>query len=278
MLQTNLPTLTFLPTGMLLIHELHDDQRTRPLILRIRSTGLLRNPPIVSPLQDGSGRYMVLDGANRTTALREMGFPHVLVQVVQPDDPGLSLHNWSHVVWELNPSRFLTGLREIPQIHLVPADDATEPSLEGDCGLALIKTCKGHTYAACTPVKELETRAALLRALVDSYKDRARLDRTNTRDVQLLAEIYPLLSGLVVFPQFRIQDLLCLVGQGHMLPAGITRFTISPRALHVNYPLSELAADKPLDEKNEALHQWLQERLARKAVRYYAEATILFDE
>lgn len=278
MMQTNLPTLTFVPIESLLIHELHDDQRTRPLILRIRSSGLFRNPPIVSPLPDGSGRYMVLDGANRTTALRDMGYPHVLVQVVQPDDPGLSLHNWSHVVWELNPSRFLAGLHNIPQIHLAPADDATEPSLQGNCGLALIKTCKGHTFAACTSATDLATRAALLRLVVASYKDRARLDRTNTRDVQLLAQIYPLLSGLVIFPRFRIEDLFCLVGQGHLLPAGITRFTISPRALHVNYPLSELAADKSLEEKNETLHQWLQERLAHKAVRYYAEATVLYDE
>jgi len=53
---------------------------------------------------------------------------------------------------------------------------------------------------------------------------------------------------------------------------------VSPRALHLNYPLEELAADRPLEEKNEALQRWIQERIARKGVRYYAEATVLFDE
>ena len=80
------PQLAFLPVHNLLIHERHDNQRTRPLVLRIRASGVWRNPPIVTPLQDGSPRYMVLDGANRITALRQMDFPHALVQIVEPDD------------------------------------------------------------------------------------------------------------------------------------------------------------------------------------------------
>jgi hypothetical protein len=59
------PTLTFLPFDCLLIHERHDDQRTHPLILRIRSSGVFRNPPVVAPLEDGRGRYMVLAGVTR---------------------------------------------------------------------------------------------------------------------------------------------------------------------------------------------------------------------
>jgi len=48
--------------------------------------------------------------------------------------------------------------------------------------------------------------------------------------------------------------------------------------LHVNYPLAALAADEPLEEKNAALQGWLKERIERKGVRYYSEATFLFDE
>jgi hypothetical protein len=46
----------------------------------------------------------------------------------------------------------------------------------------------------------------------------------------------------------------------------------------VNYPLSELEAEITLEEKNSNLQRWLQDRLANKGVRYYAEATFLFDE
>jgi L-serine kinase (ATP) / ParB family transcriptional regulator, heme-responsive regulator len=273
------PNLTFLPLESLVIHEMHDNQRTRPLVLRIRSSGVFRNPPIVSPLQDGSSRYMVLDGANRITALREMNFPHALVQVVEPDDPGLILQTWNHVVWELNPRRFLLGIRSIPSVELVfQPDTSAEPTLEGDCGLALIQSCRGHVWAVCTKTRELDARVQILKTIVASYETRARLDRTSRRDVQDMKEIYPGLSGLIIFPTFHIHELLNLAGSGCLLPTGITRFMISPRALHLNYPLAELAANKPIDLKNEELQRWLQDRITHKGVRYYAEATYLFDE
>ncbi len=273
------PDLTFLQVADLLIHERHDDQRSRPLILRIRASGVWRNPPIVAPLQDGSGRYMVLDGANRITALSEMGLPHALVQVVEPDDPGVELQNWNHVVWELNARRFLTGIRDLPGIHLIPANDAhAQPSLEGNCGIVLVQSSKSRTYMACTEAEDLETRVDILNTIVDSYKEKGRLDRTNLEDIKPLQAVYPSLSGLVIFPKFEIHDLLSLAGKGYLLPTGITRFTISPRALHLNYSLDELAEDKPIEAKNEVLRKWIQERVARKGVRYYAEPTYLFDE
>jgi hypothetical protein len=276
---TELPTLTFLPVEALVMHERHDDQRTRPLIRRIRNSGVFRNPPIVSPLQDGTGRYMVLDGANRMKALQEMGFHHALLQVVQPDHHGLTLQNWNHVVWELNPGRFLSDIRNLSGIHMLPAHDPNaDPDLFDECGLVLVKSCNGHTYNLCTEAKDLETRVEQLNIIVDSYKDRARLDRTSSRDVNLMSQIYPQFTGLLIFPNFEIGTVMKLAGKGYLLPSGLTRFTISPRALHLNYPLEELASDAPLEVKNQRLHKWLQERLERKNVRYYAEATFLFDE
>jgi hypothetical protein len=273
------PNLAFLPTPALLIHERHDNQRTRPLVLRIRASGVWRNPPVVSPLEDGSGRYMVLDGANRITALHEMGFPHALVQVVAPDDPGLRLENWNHVVWEMNPLRFLTHLRRIPGLSMRRTTETEiQPALEGDCGLVVVHSCRGRCYLLCTQAGRLEQRVELLNAVVDVYKDHARLDRTSAETIQPLLGIYPALCGLVNFPNFDIHALLQLAGQGYLLPTGITRFAISPRALHLNYPLEALSSSQPLDEKNAALQKWVQERITHKGVRYYAEATYLFDE
>ncbi len=56
-----------------------------PLSGTHHESGVLRNPPVASPLRDGSQRFMVLDGANRNTALRKLNFPHVVVQVINPD-------------------------------------------------------------------------------------------------------------------------------------------------------------------------------------------------
>jgi hypothetical protein len=273
----HMPHLAFVPVDKLVIHEWHDDQRTPPLIERILASRVFRNPPIVSPLNDGSGRYMVLDGANRTTALQKMGYPHALVQVVKPDDPGLKLMNWNHVVWGLAPRAFLEGIQKIPEARLIPGK-SSQASLKRDCDLAIVQVPHGERYSFCTATPDLSRRVSLLNAVVDSYITRASLDRTSDWSVVRLVAAYKDLSGLVIFPRFDIQQVLSLAGQGCLLPPGITRFQVSPRALHVNYPLEALATDEPLEEKNASLQRWLEERIERKGVRYYSEATYLFDE
>jgi L-serine kinase (ATP) / ParB family transcriptional regulator, heme-responsive regulator len=274
----DLPDLRFLKIDSVIIHEWHDEQRTPPLIEKIREGGLFRNPPIVTPLQDGSNRYMVLDGANRITALRKMDFPDVLVQVVEPNHPGLRLENWNHVLWEMDPKILLGEIRAIPDVNPVVMEDQGQPNIMDDCGLALVQIPRGKKFTLCTDAQKLVVKVALLNRIVDCYKDRSKLDRTMARDIHELEDVYSDLSGLIIFPQFKIKDVLVLAGQGYLLPTGITRFTVSPRALHVNYPLYELAADKPLEEKNEALQRWVQTRINKKGVRYYAEATFLYDE
>jgi hypothetical protein len=273
-----LPHLEFLAIKDLIIHEWHDDQRTPPLIRRIRESGLWRNPPIVAPLEDGTQRYMVLDGANRFTALKEMDFHHILVQVVQPDSPGLRLHTWNHVVWDISMEAFTRGIQAIPATELVLADANAIPDLMGDCGLALIQFPGEEHYSLCTEAEALILRVETLNALVNSYKKSGHLDRTSVREISQLKTIYANLAGLVIFPNFNIRDVLYLAGAGYLLPTGITRFTIAPRALHLNYPLHELAADRPVEEKNAQLRQWIQQRIASKGIRYYAEPTFLFDE
>jgi hypothetical protein len=58
----------------------------------------------------------------------------------------------------------------------------------------------------------------------------------------------------------------------------VTRFHISPRALRLNYSLDELASSKSLEEKNQTLNHWLQDRVSRKSLRFYTEPTVVFDE
>ena len=272
-----LPRLEVLPVADMVVHEWHDDQRTPPLIARFQKSGIFRNPPIVTSLQDGSQRYMVLDGANRTIAFRIMDIPHIVAQVVDADDPGLKLFNWNHVLWGWESSALLSAIGQLNDINTV-SGEGEMPDLVGDSGLAVIQTAQGDRYTIHTSIDLLDRRVQILNAIVDSYKDHAKLDRTNEWSVVRLKAIYPDLCGLVIFPHFEIKQVMRLVSEGCLLPAGITRFMISPRVLHLNYPINELAAEKTLEEKNAALERFVQERIAVKGVRYYAEATYLFDE
>ena len=269
--------MEILPVSSLLEHEWHDDQRTEPLMVRIEESGVWRNPPIVTPLQDGSQRYMVLDGANRIASLKKLMYPHALVQVVHPDDPGLKLYNWNHVIWGLGSSQFVADLEQLKDVYLVSGEDE-RPNLHKECGIAVIEVERGDLFSICTKIEGLENRVELLNAIVDLYKDRANLDRTNEWSLVRLKAIYPDLCGLVIFPKFEVKDVLVLAGQGCMLPTGITRFMVSPRVLHLNYPLETMKANLPLEEKNAHLQDFIHQRLSEKGVRYYAEATYLFNE
>lgn len=275
----DLPLLAVLPADKFLLHEKHDQQRSPQLLEDLRSSGLLRNPPIVAPLHDRTGRYLVLDGAHRVLSLIKLGIAHILAQVVEPDDPGLAVHPWNHVLWGPGSQEFAAALESIPGLLLESADPKTSTEmLTSRRALALILWPDGTIMMARPPASDRLTRVKYLNAIVDGYPPKAYMDRTNLSSLTQLTKLYPELSALVILPSFSVEEVLYLASEGQLLPTGSTRFTISPRALHVNYPLSELGSGKSLMEKNAALHAWLQERLANKHVRYYAEATYLFDE
>jgi hypothetical protein len=277
MLPPNLPQLKILPVPALIMHEDHDESRAHPLAESLRQSGILRNPPIVTPLQDATGRYLVLDGANRVTAIQSMHMPHILAQVVQPDDPNLILKTWNHVVWGMAVETFMKSIRAIPELELkaLKPDQPFKP--KGGCAQVQILLPDQLGWVACT-TKDVLTQINYLHAIVNSYKNQAHLDRTSQVDIGQLNDLYHELTALVIFPQLGIRTIMMVAGQGYILPTGITRFTVSPRALHVNYPLDELSSPMPLAEKEAALQSWVQGRLKNKNVRYYAEATFLFDD
>ena len=272
-----IPQLVLLSLDDLLEHERHDDQRTFPLKTRIQASGVWRNPPIVTPLQDGSQRFMILDGANRIAALRLMESPHAVVQVVRPDDPGLKLYNWNHVVWNFDSSEMLASIDQQQDMSIVHGDRDTSPN-SAEQSLAKFETGQGDLFTVRTSTQDLEKRIGLLNAIVDIYKQRASLDRTSEWSVVRLKSAYENLCGLVIFPKFEIRQVLSLAGCGCLLPTGITRFTVSPRVLHLNYPLESMTGEGSLEKKNKHLQDFLQQRITNKGIRYYAEATYLFDE
>lgn len=272
----SLPDLEILPLQQLILHEDHDNQRTMPLVNRLRTAGILRNPPIVMGLPDNSGRYMVLDGANRVTALQEMEFPHVVAQVADTRTQQVTLQTWNHVVWGMDGEALIEAIGKVPGIELqtIDAEQSIPPPSTASAHLRL---ADGRAFFLKVPA-HLAAEVNALVGIVACYKERASLDRTSQTRIDSLDGIYPDLTALVIFPRFDIESVLKLAGERSLLPTGITRFTVSPRALHLNYPLHELSSGKPITYKQAFLEQWLQDRVKNKGVRYYAEATFLYDE
>jgi hypothetical protein len=229
------------------------------------------------PLTDSSGRYMVLDGANRVTSLSEMEFPHIVAQVVESNYPHVSLQTWNHVVWGMKSTSLVTALRKIKGFELIKID--RRKSLDAPKYVPVqVRLPDGTFYVVKEEPSELAEHIETLHKIVNTYKTRASLDRTSQTLIDTFNKIYSDLTALVIFPSFKIKTVLKLAGQQVVLPTGITRFTVSPRALHLNYPLHELSSGKPIEYKQEYLEHWIQERVKKKGARYYAEATFLFDE
>jgi len=273
----NLPTLKILPIDRMILHEDHDLQRTLPLVEKLRAQGILRNPPIVMTLPDNSGRYMVLDGANRVTSLREMEFPHIVAQVVESSNPNVNLQTWNHVVWGMDTGILMDALSKIKGIALIKID--TQKSLDAPKYLPLqIRLPDGSFYIMDEAPSDLATHIGTLHQIVNAYKTRALLDRTSQTLVDHFRTVYSDLTALIIFPSFKIKTVLKLAAQNIVLPTGVTRFTVSPRALHLNYPLHELSSGKPIEYKEAYLQHWVEARVKNKSVRHYAEQTFLFDE
>jgi len=275
---TETPDLRILPIELLVEHEYNDAQRTAPLARRLQEEGLLKNPPIVAPLDDDP-RFVVLDGANRTTALNTLGFKFCLVQVVKYEDPPVTLSTWHHVITSIGLDDYVSAIHAIDGLEMAPVD-----LLHARAGLArrelLAYTicADGRLFAARAQTRDLHEQNALLNAMVDTYKDRGRLYRAAADHLREALLLYPDLTGLVIFPRYEASEVIALARDGELLPTGLTRHLIRGRALRTNYPLSELSAPNSLEEKNERLHNWLKSKLSSKEMRFYGEATFLFDE
>ena len=111
-----LPDLRFVAVDLLVPHEKEDQRRTESLAARLRESGILRNPPIVASAGSDQ-RFVVLDGANRVSTVRTAGFPHVVVQVVRYDDPGVRLSTWHHALGEVAAEELERALASIPGLE-----------------------------------------------------------------------------------------------------------------------------------------------------------------
>jgi len=278
----HLPDLRFVPTESVLPHEQPDNSRLEPLVQKIREQAVLRNPPIVTPLGgDGTPnvRYVVLDGANRATAARAAGFPHVIVQVVPYDDPHVRLTTWNHALSHYPHADMQRALDGTPGLSSTTTDLLhARAVLARREALAWIQFEDGAVLTLHGG-KDIRERNALLNVVVGGYREHGKWYRVEGDSFEQARGRHPDVTALVVFPHFAPAEILELAKAGDRLPAGITRHLVRWRALRLNVPIERLAdTNHTTEDKNRWLNDWVREKLATRQVRYYEEPTVLFDE
>ncbi|MFO7292533.1 MAG: NAD(P)-dependent oxidoreductase [Actinomycetes bacterium] len=254
-------------------HEATDPRRAEKLASRLEEEQVIRNPTIVAAIAD---RYVVLDGATRTDALRRLGSKHAVVQDVSVED-GLSLETWHHVVRRLPQEEFLALVSGLDGIRLEEVDDGTiqERMIEYG-GICSARTVDGRGFVVYA--SEGANRFEAVARLAEAYIDAAVVSRTLERDINRLTAWYPDMTVLVEYPEFTVEQVLLAARSGTLLPAGVTRFVVPGRVLHLDVPLEMVLADRPLEEKNRWLHDHLTEKERSGKIRFYREPVYILDE
>ncbi|MFQ6058359.1 MAG: ParB N-terminal domain-containing protein [Anaerolineae bacterium] len=271
-----LPDLRFVPTSALILHEDCDPRRVERLVERLRHDGCLKNPPVVAPIE-GTDQYVVLDGANRTSALQAMGVPHALVQVVDYHSPQVELCTWYHLVAGMPKEEFLRAVEAIPGLHL-EVSSLEEARLALDVGQAAAYiVCADAVYQVRNSHLFLDD-LGLLNQLVACYRGRATIYRASNDLFEKQVPYYKDVIALVAFPRYTPEQIVELARNGGKVPSGITRHIIPHRALRVNIPLTMLEGAQSLEEKNAWLEEWFRDKMAQDAIRFYSEPVFLFDE
>lgn len=278
-------SLQVVPVDIVLPHEEYHGSRVDRLASRIADDGILLNPPLVAEVNAGE-KYVVLDGATRSTAFKHLGYPHVVVQVIDIERDNVQLHAWTHVVRHDSGESALIDLLALAQnvngLRLVETPrGALEDVIHQEGVLGYLVTLDGTGYRFELDQEQLTDGRDwldVMNDLVSEYGNWGDVERTLERNLQTLNTMYADMVALVVFPAFSPDMVLRIAAQERLLPAGITRFVIPGRILRLNAPLKEIISDKPLSVKAKWLDDFVGEKLSERQVRYYEEPVMILDE
>lgn len=255
-----LDDLAMVALDKLVLHETTESARAQRVCAEIERAGVLADPLVVTPARDG--RYLVLDGAHRTAALRSLAMVSVVVQVMPLSATGARLGSWAHDLPAGQVPRDLAAPAPVGGRTLVatvggPSVDGASLNRASLDGASL--NGAGEGVPVTGPTEPL-ARAAAMSAVARRYAG-----RPYARAIPGTA-VRPSVAARVSWAPWSAEDLLTLVVAGGILPAGTTRFVLPGRVLGVRVPLTALAAAPGEDGQ-----PGLLDALRRQSVRTYTE-------
>jgi len=270
--------LRIVPVESLQLHEEDDPYRVKRLMSAFNRDGKLKNPIIVAEQPGPGNTYVVLDGATRTSALREMGIRCALVQIVDYSSDRVELKVWNHIVVGFPSHRLLGNLGELKELTVLRTEtDLAQEKLAQREVIACLSFRNGQNYAVSCE-GDIHCQADQLCNLVSIYRGKAEVHRTAFVELQTLIEEYPDLTAIVSFPPFTPSEIMQIAFNGHKVPMGITRHLILGRALGLAAPLEILNDENSLVDKNNWLETQIRQRLRANKIRLYQEPVFIFDD
>ncbi len=271
-----LPNLRIVPISEIIFHEDPDEERSSKLVEYIRKENRLKNPPVVAT-HSGNKKCILLDGANRLTALQALNIPDVLVQHINLFDPGLIFLHWHHAVEKFTKESFLEKVDNLPDITITKSADSDLSANDNGDLLCQIQFADRSIYLVHAHT-DLFQRVKDLRNITNIYKGFQYMDRVSYTNLEHLKNNYSQFCALLVFRKLTKEELVKVTNDGMRIPSGITRIIMPKRALRINVPLDILRFDVSTEQKNYWLQNRINEQIRDKSIRFYHEPTFLFDE
>ncbi|HSV68038.1 MAG TPA: ParB N-terminal domain-containing protein [Mycobacteriales bacterium] len=210
--------LQVVPIAALHPHESTEPARVARLTAELRALGHQQHPVLAAPV---GSRWLLLDGHHRVGALAALGIDAVLAQQVDLD-AGVEVGAWTHEV--------------ASEIGDVGAGARALGS--GGTPVARIHTARGSTEHRSART-DLAARVAAMHELAGRYAG-LPYRRVTRREPWARSA-----AARVEYAALSVRDCLLLVERGLALPAGVTRFVVTPRILNVRMPLARLAGSGP---------------------------------
>ena len=267
--------LCVLSSNQVLPHEHYDSNRVARLSDALKETNMLRNPPIAT---EWKGKYVVLDGATRVSALKKIDCPHIVVQLVKQDSQNTVISSWNHVIHNIDLERVFDAIEHIPGGNLRILSGGKMPLDTSSRRPLFTILDRDKTIYAVHGSHDNSDRYLDLSNAVNAYTRITNVIRTLDSNVEVIQNNIESFSALIKFPEFTMQEILDSAINYKLLPAGVTRFLIDNRVLGVNIPLKVLFSNKSLNQKNKWLDEVITEKFHHNQVRHYTEPVIIIED
>ncbi len=277
-MKTDIFHLSIIPIADILPHEEFDHSRAHPLVARLKKEKKLTNPILVAPLSND--KFLQLDGMNRFSAFKILGLKSIVCQIIDYNDQEeVELSSWSHL-FEGVKKNFLNFLEK--KCHLTVKKSHMDEIghryiKEEGMGRLVTLCCKDKSVYLILANGNLAEKIDKLNSLVSFYKEKIVRDvlppHPNEADLDVLFKEHVGANMMIVFPTFTRHQIVEIVREGKLFPAGITRHIIRRRCLNVDIPLSLFADKRTIEKQN----QKLEKMLLKRRFRLYEEPTIYFE-
>ncbi|MFE3892654.1 ParB N-terminal domain-containing protein [Priestia sp. YIM B13446] len=252
--------LEAVPINNLFFHEDYDESRLENIKESILAKGMLLNPPLA--LKVSENKYLILDGAHRTLALKSLGCNYMIIQKVDEENfHRLTVESWAHKV--LRKELFKSFESKIP-LELISSYDNDILSIEVYNENGTKKYYRVKDYNRLSPFKKYN----YWREIVNSYKDSNLYERLVPNEEKVHNKSFMVVN----FPALTIEDLKELCEEGILLPAGVTRCLFQGRILNLKLPLHFLME---AEINNLALNNLYSDWLNH--LRFYQESVHVLD-